>query len=109
MATKGKPSSAPKKPRANQPDRAKPAARSSGPKARVATVGTNLATQQAQAQQTLAASFESNPIKHLETGRDNAVAPPQGVARPPDSPSATASTLSETNESSKTGGVAPPG
>ena len=111
MATKGKgrPSPTTGEPRAGKAPRAKPAARSAGAKAKVATVGTNKATQQAEAQQALAASFESNPIKPMEIGRDNAIAPPQGVSRAPDSPEAVASTLSEANESAKTGAVPPPG
>src|SRR5215510_10018723 len=108
MANKGKPDTA-RKARASQAAHAKPAARSAQAKARVATVGSNDANEQGQVQQALAASFTHNAIKHLETGRENAVAPPQGVAVVPDTPSATASTLSERNESTKTGAVPSPG
>ena len=49
-----------------------------------------------------------NANKRLETGRENAVNPPVGMQAMPPSVSVTASTLSETTASAKTGGPTPP-
>jgi len=65
------------------------------------------ATQRAEAQ-ALAAAMPCNTGKALEFGPENAVAPPQGARSSIDSPVASASTLSETQGSAKTGAGAPP-
>jgi catalase len=57
--------------------------------------------------QELAAAFPFNPNKPLEFGRDNAVAPPEGVHADASSPIVTASTLSEANVSDKVGSGIP--
>jgi catalase len=73
-----------------------------------ATVHTPLsaATQRAEAQ-ALAVAMPHNTGKSLEIGPENAVAPPKGVHSRVDSPLASASTLSETQFSAKTGAGAP--
>ncbi|TAL25535.1 MAG: catalase [Aquabacterium sp.] len=53
--------------------------------------------------QRLAAAVPANPLKPKETGYRNAVSPPAGTPVKPPSAQATASTLSETNVSAKTG------
>ena len=58
---------------------------------------------QAAATQALVASFPFNANKAKEIGHSNAVSPPVGLMARPALPSATASTLSETNHSAKTG------
>ena len=70
------------------------------------TAGDVLA-QQAQATQKLVESMPWNANKPLEIGRDNAVHPPQGLQAEPASPAVTASTLSESNASGKTGSGTP--
>ena len=64
--------------------------------------------QQALDTQSLAATFGHNPTKAAEYGRDNALAPPEGVHATP-TPLAGASTLSESQISDKTGASAAPG
>ena len=58
--------------------------------------------------QALASQFDHNPTKAAEYGRDNALAPPEGV-HVAAGPLASASTLSETQSSPKTGTAAEPG
>jgi catalase len=58
--------------------------------------------------QALAAAFDHNPTKAAEYGRDNALAPPEGVHATP-TPLAGASTLTETQTSPKAGTQAAPG
>ena len=62
--------------------------------------------QHAADQQTLAASMPANPAKPADYGYDHAVSPQQGASTALPSPSAGASSLSEVNESSKTGAPA---
>lgn len=57
----------------------------------------------------LVAAMPYNLNKAFEHGRDNAAAPPSGVTVEPDSAALTASTLSEKNQTAKTGGAAKPG
>ena len=64
---------------------------------------------QATATQALVASIPFNSNKALECGRDNALNPPVGVTSKPSSDTVSASTLSETNRSEKTGEAATPG
>ena len=59
--------------------------------------------QQLAAAQALAAAMPYNTGKAQEFGRENAVAPPRGASVSSSSPTASASTLSEFNASSKTG------
>jgi catalase len=59
--------------------------------------------------QAMAAAMPFNAGKAAEHGRDNATAPPEGGQVDPPSFEATASTLSETNASPKTGAPAAPG
>ncbi|WP_454689293.1 catalase [Achromobacter aloeverae] len=59
--------------------------------------------------QALSAGMPYNETKALEHGRDNAVAPPAGQTVEPADPGITGSTLSESNDSGKTGGAAPAG
>ena len=61
--------------------------------------------EQLAAAQALAAAMPFNPNKSLEFGRDNAVAPPRGASVSSGLPTASASTLSESNASSKTGAL----
>ncbi len=58
--------------------------------------------------QALACAMPFNANKALESGRDNAVAPPKGATSDVDAPAASASTLSEANASAKTGEGPPP-
>ncbi|WP_242524932.1 catalase [Lysobacter changpingensis] len=58
--------------------------------------------------QAAAATFDHNPTKAAEYGRDNALAPPEGAHVVP-TPLASASTLSEAQQSPKTGTQAQPG
>src|SRR5687768_12553795 len=69
--------------------------------------GDVLAEQGARVQQTSAA-FPFNAAKHTEYGRDRALSPPPGQHED-DDPLASASTLSEVQESAKTGARAPSG
>ncbi len=62
--------------------------------------------QHAADQQALAASMPSNAIKPADYGYDHAVSPQQGASTELPSPSAGASSLSEVNESAKTGAPA---
>ena len=66
------------------------------------------AVQQGLDAQTLAATFDHNPTKAAEYGRDNALAPPEGAHVTP-TPLAGASTLTETQSSPKVGTHAEPG
>jgi len=70
------------------------------------TAGDPLA-EQAASTQAMVGSMPYNAIKDKEFGRANAVAPPVGATAEPGSPAATASTLSETTPSAKTGAGAP--
>jgi catalase len=65
----------------------------------------NSQAEQLAAAQALVNAMPYNTGKALEFGRANAVAPPRGANVPADSPVATASTLSETNVSAKTGAL----
>ncbi len=65
--------------------------------------------QRASDTQALSAAMPFNVIKPLEIGADNAVSPPQGQAFHPPSREASGSTLSEINESGKTGASVPDG
>jgi catalase len=58
--------------------------------------------------QALVSALPWNANKPLEIGRDNAVNPPEGLHVEPLSPSATASSLTETTASPKTGSGTPP-
>ena len=64
--------------------------------------------EQAQATQALVEAMPWNANKALEIGRDNAVHPPAGLQAEPASAAVTASTLSESNPSDKTGSGTPP-
>lgn len=64
---------------------------------------------QAEATHNLAKMIKHNANKTLEHGHDNAVSPPQGITAEPSTSAVTASTLSETNSSAKTGSTAPAG
>mgnify|MGYP003420854974 FL=1 len=60
--------------------------------------------------QALVAAMPWNANKPLEIGRANAIHPPEGLHHAPASAAVTASTLSESNRSGKTGeGTPPPG
>jgi catalase len=63
--------------------------------------------EQAALTQAMVASVPYNAIKGKEFGRANALAPAAGQTAQPGSPAATASTLSETTPSAKTGAGAP--
>ncbi len=63
--------------------------------------------EQAAAAQALAAAMPYNTGKALEFGRENAVAPPRGASASSNSPTASASTLSERNVSPKTRALDP--
>ena len=63
--------------------------------------------EQAADTQALVAQMPWNANKPLELGRDNAVHPPEGLQAEPASPAVTASTLSESNPSDKTGESTP--
>ena len=58
--------------------------------------------------ETLVAAMPWNTNKPLEIGRENAVRPPPGLQVKPPSPAVTASSLSETTGSAKTGSGSPP-
>jgi len=73
------------------------------------TVPGDLPSQKAADTQTLAAAMPANTNKPLEHGLDNAQAAPRGLTVEPPSSLPGASTLSETQMSAKTGGVAAPG
>ncbi len=77
-------------------------------KAAIETTSDSPQAQQAAATQALVAAMPYNAIKAKEIGHDNAVSPPRGATAEPASPAVTASTLSESNASSKTGGGSPP-
>jgi catalase len=64
--------------------------------------------EQLAAAQFLAAAMPSNTGKAKEFGRENAVAPARGACVASESPTASASTLSEVNASAKTGEGPPP-
>ena len=65
--------------------------------------------QQAADTQALVASMPYNKNKLADSGRDNAVMPPQGQTSEPANAAVTASTLSEANPTAKTGKGAAPG
>lgn len=69
----------------------------------------DIVTKQAQASDALVAAMPYNSNKSLEHGHHNALAPPQGARVEPDSNELTASTNTEQNGSTKTGGAAQPG
>ena len=69
--------------------------------------GSDPQIEQASATQALVAQMPFNANKALEHGRANAVAPPEGITFEPTVDSVTASTLSETVASAKTGGGMP--
>ncbi len=69
----------------------------------------NLALAHAADTQALVAAMPHNENKALDFGRDSAVNPPVGVTVEPPSDAVSASTLSETNASAKTGDPAAPG
>lgn len=66
-------------------------------------------SRQAEETQRLAEKVRYNTNKAQEYGHDHALSPPQGRTAEPPAVSATASTLSETNVSEKTGAAAEPG
>ena len=66
-------------------------------------VPTTAQAEQAAATQALAAAMPHNANKASDTGRANAVVPPQGLTATATSPTVGASTLSEANPSAKTG------
>ena len=72
-------------------------------------VASNPVMEQAANTQALVAAMPHNANKALDFGRDNAVKPPVGLTAKPASDAVSASTLSETNVSTKTGDPAPPG
>ena len=72
------------------------------------TGGDALAEQARQTQQ-LVASVPFNQTKAAEYGQAAAIAPPQGMTAQPESPMVTASTLTETTSSAKTGDTPPNG
>ena len=65
--------------------------------------------EQAKATQALVAAIPHNANKALDFGRDNAIAPAIGLTAETPLPSVSASTLSESNDSAKTGIQAAPG
>ncbi|MDB5730871.1 MAG: Catalase, partial [Variovorax sp.] len=93
------------------PPAAKAAARntSSRPAHIPVDAGSDALARQATDTEALVASMPFNANKPLEQGRDNAVAPPEGITAEPLSDAVTASTLSEANHSDKTGRGATPG
>jgi catalase len=62
-------------------------------------------SEQLAAAQVLAAAMPNNVGKSKEFGRENAIAPARGASKVSDSPTASASTLSEVNASPKTGAL----
>ena len=86
-------------------------ARASGGGARAAkpSVDADPAMAQAAGTQALVAAMPHNTNKALDFGRNNAVLPPVGLTAKPASEAVSASTLSETNVSAKTGEPASPG
>ena len=87
---------------------AKAAARStdSGPSAVAPDATGDLRVEKMLETQALAAAMPSNAGKAAEHGYANAISPPQGVTVEPESRLPTGSTLSEENDSEKTGSVA---
>ncbi len=79
------------------------------PKAGKSSATTDPVRAQATDTQALVASMPHNESKMLDFGRDSAVNPPVGATSEPASDAVSASTLSETNVSDKTGEPALPG
>ncbi|CAN5821990.1 catalase HPII [soil metagenome] len=71
--------------------------------------GADALAQKMAATNALVAAMPFNSNKMLDSGLDNAIAPPVGLTAQPASPSVGASTLSESNASAKTGNGATPG
>ena len=90
---------------------AKAAARNtaSGPARTARNPGNDAPAAKAAATEALAAAMPYNENKAREIGRDNAIAPAEGVTVESDEPLVGASTLSESNASDKTGTSAAPG
>jgi catalase len=82
---------------------------SAGTRRRAAGPGATGLAEQAEATQALVAGRPHNGNKPNEIGRAAAVSPPVGETARATAPSATGSTLSESNRSAKTGGAAPAG
>jgi len=89
---------------------AKAAARNTARRApaSVAGAGEEALARRAAATQALVAAMPFNAIKPLEIGRENAIGPPEGPQVTPSSPAVTASTLTESRPSAKTGSGHPP-
>jgi catalase len=104
-----KKSDAKSKPAAPKSPAAKAAARSTSnrPPKPVPPVDGDAQAQQAADTQALVAALPSNTNKPGEIGRDNAVAPAQGQTAEPASRAVTASTLTESRASAKTGDGTP--
>lgn len=71
--------------------------------------GEDALAQLAADQQTLAGQFPFNATKAAEHGRESAIAPPEGAHAEAPSPEVGASSLSESQDTGKTGGAAAPG
>ncbi|KNZ30814.1 MAG: catalase [Methylibium sp. NZG] len=80
-----------------------PARKASARSAQAAPSGADRRAEQAADTQALVAAMPYNSIKALEFGHDNALAPPEGPMSTPRSATVTASTLSESNPSDKSG------
>ena len=89
---------------------AKAAARStsSRPSAPPRDTGGDALAEQAAQTQAVVAAMPWNSNKAVDAGHENAVRPPPGLQVKPPSPAVTASTLSESNPSAKTGSGTPP-
>jgi catalase len=85
------------------------AARRSANKASKQAIAMDLVAVQALGTQALVAAMRHNTNKALDFGRDSAVHPPVGQTGSPATAAVSASTLSETNVSAKTGEPVPPG
>ena len=89
---------------------AKAAARSTSGRPSVSPrdTGGDALAEQAAGTQALVAAMPWNANKALETGHENAIHPPPGLQVEPPAPAVTASTLTESNASAKTGSGTPP-
>jgi catalase len=81
---------------------------SSGPSDASSASAADALVEKMQGTQALVAAMPFNENKPLEHGHDNAVSPSAGMTVEPATPSVTASTLTETNASAKTGSGTPP-
>lgn len=89
---------------------AKAAVRSASgrPSALTVSAGNDKLAMQAADTETLVSAMPWNTNKPLEIGRENAIKPPPGLQAKPPSPAVTASSLTETTASAKTGLGTPP-